>query len=239
FSTLDRETQQHIAIRPNESWFKPIELARECDVYFVAKRKSYSDSKQYRQHPSDSKQKYNPTQGFNGYYSRDKKFRNCSRNASANNPRGDYHRNETHFKSRPNSNHGPVCKVEGKMFNELPYENIFVSDKIVKTLIDSGANIVCVKSSLIPPETKNFGTVQLTCAFGNEIQAQLTKIKLALPSFRKNPIIVTAAICNKLYCDLIVPPNIFDDLNKAEKENARISEKNPVSSHSEKNFLPH
>ncbi|GFT26976.1 hypothetical protein NPIL_649211 [Nephila pilipes] len=95
------------------------------------------------------------------------------------------------------------------MFNEslheLQYENIFVYDKIVKTLIDSGANIVCVKSSLIPPETKSFGTVQLTCAFGNEIQAQLTKIKLALQSFRENPIIVTAAICNKLYCDLIVP----------------------------------
>ncbi|GFS86178.1 hypothetical protein NPIL_231241 [Nephila pilipes] len=129
------------------------------------------------------------------------------------------------------------------MFNEslheLQYENIFVNDKIVKTLIDSGANIVCVKSSLIPPETKSFGTVQLTCAFGNEIQAQLTKIKLAHPSFSENQITVTAAICNKLYCDLIVPPNNFDDLNKAEKENARISEKNPISSHSKKNFLSH
>ncbi|GFT50526.1 hypothetical protein NPIL_540761 [Nephila pilipes] len=128
------------------------------------------------------------------------------------------------------------------MFNEslheLQYENIFVNDKIVKNLIDSGANIVCVKSSLISPETKSFGIVQLTCAFGNEIQAQLTKNKLDLPSFRENPIIVTAAICNKLYCDLIVPPNIFDDLNKAKnKENAGISEKNPISSHSKKNFL--
>ncbi|GFS58700.1 hypothetical protein NPIL_186771 [Nephila pilipes] len=129
------------------------------------------------------------------------------------------------------------------MFNEslheLQYENIFVNDKIVKTVIDSGANIVCVKSSLIPPETKSFGTVQLTCAFGNEIQAKLTKIKFSLPSFRENPIIVTAAICNKLYCDLIVPPSIFDGLNKAEKENARISEKNPISSHSKKSFLSH
>ncbi|GFT07837.1 hypothetical protein NPIL_443191 [Nephila pilipes] len=129
------------------------------------------------------------------------------------------------------------------MFNEslheLQYENIFVNDKIVKTLIDSEANIVSVKSSLIPPETKSFGTVQLTCAFGNEIQAQLTKTKLALSSFRENPIIVTAAICNKLYCDLIVPPIIFDDLNKAEKENALISEKNPISYHFKKNFLSH
>ncbi|GFU16063.1 hypothetical protein NPIL_41681 [Nephila pilipes] len=170
-----------------------------------------------------------------------KKFANFSRNASANKPRGDPHRNETHFNPRPNSNHGPVCEVEGKMFNEslheLQYENIFINDKIVKPSIDSGANIVYVKSSLIPPQTKSFGTVQLTCAFGNEIQAQLTKIKLALPSFRENLIIVTAAICNKLYCDLIVPPNIFDDLNKAVKENARISEKNPISSHSKKNFL--
>ncbi|GFS41403.1 hypothetical protein NPIL_161741 [Nephila pilipes] len=105
----------------------------------------------------------------------------------------------------------------------------------MKTLIDSEANIMFV----IPPETKSFGTVQLTCAFGNEIQAQLAKIKLALPSFRESPIIVTAATCIKLYCNLIVPPNIFDDLNKAEKENARISEKNPISSHSKKNFLSH
>ncbi|GFT59678.1 hypothetical protein NPIL_537621 [Nephila pilipes] len=110
---------------------------------------------------------------------------------------------------------------------------------MVKTLIDSGANIVCVKPSLIAPETKSFGIVQLTCAFGNEMQAQLTKIKLALRSFRESPIIVTEAICNKLHCDLIVPSNIFDDLNGGEKENTRISEKNPISSHSKKNFLSH
>ncbi|GFT94097.1 hypothetical protein NPIL_148831 [Nephila pilipes] len=159
---------------------------------------------------------------------------------NANNSRGDSHRNETHFNSRPNSNHGPFCKVEGKMFNESLHEyqceNIFVNDKIVKTLIDLGANIVCVKSSLIPPETKSFGTVQLTCAFGNEIQTQLTKIKLALSSFRENPIIVTAAICNNLYWDLIVPPNIFDDLYKAEKKMLGFQKKNPISSHSKKNF---
>ncbi|GFT12801.1 hypothetical protein NPIL_75921 [Nephila pilipes] len=102
---------------------------------------------------------------------------------------------------------------------------MFVNDKIVKPLNDSGAILVFVKFSLIPPETKSFGTVQLICAFGNEIQAQLTKIKLSLASYHENPVIVTAAICNKLYCDLIVPPNIFDDLHTAEKENDRISEK--------------
>ncbi|GFS44574.1 hypothetical protein NPIL_498201 [Nephila pilipes] len=119
-------------------------------MFTLAKRKSYSDSTQYRQPPYDSKQKYNLSQGFNRYYSCDKNFRNYSRNASANNPGGDSHRNEIHFSSIPNSNHGPVCKVEGKMFNEslheLQYENIFVNDKIVKTLIDSEANIVCVKN---------------------------------------------------------------------------------------------
>ncbi|GBM25896.1 hypothetical protein AVEN_94343-1 [Araneus ventricosus] len=37
FQTLDRETAAHINVRQNEKWFKPVELGKECDLYFTSR----------------------------------------------------------------------------------------------------------------------------------------------------------------------------------------------------------
>ncbi|GFY05567.1 DUF1758 domain-containing protein [Trichonephila clavipes] len=37
FETLNKETATHIGIREAEDWFRPIDLAKECDIYILSK----------------------------------------------------------------------------------------------------------------------------------------------------------------------------------------------------------
>ncbi|GFS76434.1 hypothetical protein TNCV_1620661 [Trichonephila clavipes] len=37
FETLNKETATHIGIREAEDWFRPIDLAKECDIYISSK----------------------------------------------------------------------------------------------------------------------------------------------------------------------------------------------------------
>ncbi|GFV22029.1 hypothetical protein TNCV_4527141 [Trichonephila clavipes] len=39
FKTLNKETATHIGIREAEDWFRPIDLAKECDIYISSKRR--------------------------------------------------------------------------------------------------------------------------------------------------------------------------------------------------------
>ncbi|GFU90832.1 hypothetical protein TNCV_4173281 [Trichonephila clavipes] len=40
FETLNKETATHIGIREAEDWFRPIDLAKECDIYISSKNVS-------------------------------------------------------------------------------------------------------------------------------------------------------------------------------------------------------
>ncbi|GFW13826.1 hypothetical protein TNCV_1670421 [Trichonephila clavipes] len=42
FETLNKETATHIGIREAEDWFRPIDLAKECDIYISSKNGSHS-----------------------------------------------------------------------------------------------------------------------------------------------------------------------------------------------------
>ncbi|GFV01542.1 integrase catalytic domain-containing protein [Trichonephila clavipes] len=41
FETLNKETATHIGIREAEDWFRPIDLAKECDIYISSKNGSH------------------------------------------------------------------------------------------------------------------------------------------------------------------------------------------------------
>ncbi|GFS92117.1 integrase catalytic domain-containing protein [Trichonephila clavipes] len=43
FETLDRDTMNHIAMKQGETYFKPQQLGRECDVYLSARGKVSND----------------------------------------------------------------------------------------------------------------------------------------------------------------------------------------------------
>ncbi|GFW96024.1 hypothetical protein TNCV_957381 [Trichonephila clavipes] len=43
FETLNKETATHIGIREAEDWFKPIDLAKECDIYISSRSGSHKE----------------------------------------------------------------------------------------------------------------------------------------------------------------------------------------------------
>ncbi|GFU67827.1 integrase catalytic domain-containing protein [Trichonephila clavipes] len=43
FETLSKETATHIGIREAEDWFRPIDLAKECDIYISSKNGSHKE----------------------------------------------------------------------------------------------------------------------------------------------------------------------------------------------------
>ncbi|GFT28995.1 DUF1758 domain-containing protein [Trichonephila clavipes] len=44
FETLNKETATHIGIREAEDWFRPIDLAKECDIYISSRSRSQRNS---------------------------------------------------------------------------------------------------------------------------------------------------------------------------------------------------
>ncbi|GFV49446.1 hypothetical protein TNCV_4115651 [Trichonephila clavipes] len=43
FETFNKETATHISIREAEDWFRPIDLAKECDIYISSKNRSLKE----------------------------------------------------------------------------------------------------------------------------------------------------------------------------------------------------
>ncbi|GFX37270.1 uncharacterized protein TNCV_995451 [Trichonephila clavipes] len=43
FKTLNKETATHISIREAEDWFRPIDLAKECDIYISSRSGSHKE----------------------------------------------------------------------------------------------------------------------------------------------------------------------------------------------------
>ncbi|GFV26626.1 hypothetical protein TNCV_679881 [Trichonephila clavipes] len=43
FKTLNKETATHIGIREAEVWFRPIDLAKECDIYISSRSGSHKE----------------------------------------------------------------------------------------------------------------------------------------------------------------------------------------------------
>ncbi|GFX44514.1 uncharacterized protein TNCV_4713401 [Trichonephila clavipes] len=44
FETLNKETATHISIREAEDWFRPIDLAKECDIYISSRSGSHKET---------------------------------------------------------------------------------------------------------------------------------------------------------------------------------------------------
>ncbi|GFX22366.1 hypothetical protein TNCV_1815671 [Trichonephila clavipes] len=44
FETLNKETATHISIREAEDWFRPIDLAKECDIYISSRNGSHKET---------------------------------------------------------------------------------------------------------------------------------------------------------------------------------------------------
>ncbi|GFT02290.1 integrase catalytic domain-containing protein [Trichonephila clavipes] len=78
FETLNKETATHIGIREAEDWFRPIDLAKECDIYISSRSGSHKEipiTYGYTQDPFKNKsQNFKPKikENYPQYHGREK-----------------------------------------------------------------------------------------------------------------------------------------------------------------------
>ncbi|GFT38839.1 integrase catalytic domain-containing protein [Trichonephila clavipes] len=80
FETLNKETATHIGIREAEDWFRPIDLAKECDIYISSRSGSHKEipiTYGYTQDPFKNRsQNFKPKikENYPQYHEREKKI---------------------------------------------------------------------------------------------------------------------------------------------------------------------
>ncbi|GFU98177.1 hypothetical protein TNCV_2171331 [Trichonephila clavipes] len=165
FKTLNKETATHIGIREAEDWFRPIDLAKECDIYISSKSGSHKEipiTYGYTQDPFKNKSQNFKTrikENYPQYHERENKncficgdSSHCARDCEK---RFKPKESNDHIHNRINVN---TLKIESEKQNSdectnLQYVNIFVENQPVTALIDSGCQIPVLNSSLIRVQT--------------------------------------------------------------------------------------
>ncbi|GFX20586.1 hypothetical protein TNCV_3489421 [Trichonephila clavipes] len=155
--TCEEETATHIGIREAEDWFRPIDLAKECDFYISSRSGSHKEipiTYGYTQDPFKNRsQNFKPKvkENYPQYHERENKncyicgdSSHCARDCEK---RFKPKESNDHIHNRINVN---TLKVESEKQNSeecanLQYVNIFVENQPVTALIDSGCQIPVFK----------------------------------------------------------------------------------------------
>ncbi|GFW06267.1 integrase catalytic domain-containing protein [Trichonephila clavipes] len=180
YETLNKETATHIGIREAEDWFRPIDLAKECDIYISSRSGSHKEipiTYGYTQDPFKNRsQNFKPKskENYPQYLERENKncyicgdSSHCARDCEK---RFKPKESNDHIHNRINVN---TLKVESEKQNSdecanLQYVNIFVENQPVTALIDSGCQIPVLNSSLIRVQTPSEEIITLSSCFGEQ-----------------------------------------------------------------------
>ncbi|GFW69471.1 hypothetical protein TNCV_488201 [Trichonephila clavipes] len=190
--TLNKETATHIGIREAEYWFRPIDLAKECDIYISSRggsRKETPITYGYTQDPFKNRsQNFKPEikENYPQYLERENKncficgdSSHCARDCEK---RFKPKESNDHIHNRINVN---TLKVESEKqnsdgFEQFQYENIFVENQPVTALIDSGCQIPVLNSSLIRVQTPSEEIITLSSCFGEQRMVEVKPIIISL-----------------------------------------------------------
>ncbi|GFW46370.1 retrovirus-related Pol polyprotein from transposon 412 [Trichonephila clavipes] len=192
FETLNKETATHIGIREAEDWFRPIDLAKECDIYISSRSGSHKEipiTYGYTQDPFKNRsQNFKPKikENYPQYLEREKK--NCFICGDSSHCARDC---EKRFKSKESNDHihnrinVNTLKIESEKQNSdecanLRYVNIFVENQPVTALIDSGCQIPVLNSSLIRVQTPSEKIITLSSCFGEQRMVEVKPINISL-----------------------------------------------------------
>ncbi|GFW88337.1 hypothetical protein TNCV_2286631 [Trichonephila clavipes] len=169
FETLNKDTATHIGIREAEDWFRPIDLAKECDIYISQnfKPKIKENYPQYLER--ENKNCF--ICGDSSHFARDceKRFKPKASN--------------DHIHNRINVN---TLKIESEKQNsdefaqQFQYVNNFVENQPVTALIDSGCQIPVLNSSLIRVQTPSEEIITLSSCFGEQRMVEVKPINISL-----------------------------------------------------------
>ncbi|GFU22081.1 retrovirus-related Pol polyprotein from transposon 412 [Trichonephila clavipes] len=225
FETLNKETATHIGIREAEDWFRPIDLAKECDIYISSRSGSHKEipiTYGYTQDPFKNRsQNFKPKikENYPQYLERENK--NCficgdsSHYARDCEKRFKPKESHDHIHNRINVN---TLKIESEKqnsdeFANLQYVNIFVENQPVTALIDSGCQIPVLNSSLIRVQTPSEEIITLSSCFGEQRMVEVKPINLSLNQHFPG-LSVRTAISPTLTEEFIIHPSVYSEIKK-------------------------
>ncbi|GFX93655.1 retrovirus-related Pol polyprotein from transposon 412 [Trichonephila clavipes] len=225
FETLNKETATHIGIREAEDWFRPIDLAKECDIYISSRSGSHKEipiTYGYTQDPFKNRsQNFKPKikENYPQYLERENK--NCFICGDSSHCARDC---EKRFKSKESNDHihnrinVNTLKVESEKqnsdeFSNLQYVSIFVENQPVTALIDSGCQIPVLNSSLIRVQTPSEEIITLSSCFGEQRMVEVKPINLSLNQHFSG-LSVRTAISPTLTEEFIIHPSVYSEIKK-------------------------
>ncbi|GFY15365.1 phosphatase and actin regulator 2 [Trichonephila clavipes] len=225
FETLNKETATHIVIREAEDWFRPIDLAKECDIYISSRSGSHKEipiTYGYTQDPFKNRsQNFKPKikENYPQYLERENKncficgdSSHCARDCEK---RFKPKESNDHIHNRINVN---TLKVDSEKqnsdeFANLQYVNIFVENQPVTALIDSGCQIPVLNSSLIRVHKPSEEIITLSSCFGEQRMVEVKPINLFLN--QHSPCLsVRTAISPTLTEEFIIHPSVYAEIKK-------------------------
>ncbi|GFV53246.1 hypothetical protein TNCV_4313261 [Trichonephila clavipes] len=225
FETLNKETATHIGIREAEDWFRPIDLAKECDIYISSRSGSHKEipiTYGYTQDPFKNRsQNFKPKikENYPQYLERENKncficgdSSHCARDCEK---RFKPKESNDHIHNRINVN---TLKIESEKqnsdeFTNLQYVNIFVENQPVTALIDSGCQIPVLNSSLIRVQTPSEEIITLSSCFGEQRMVEVKPINLSLNQHSPG-LSVRTAISPTLTEEIIIHPSVYSEIKK-------------------------
>ncbi|GFY27064.1 hypothetical protein TNCV_2066851 [Trichonephila clavipes] len=219
------ETATHIGIREAEDWFRPIDLAKECDIYISSRSGSHKETPityGYTQDPFKNRsQNFKPKikENYPQYLERENK--NCyicgdsSHYARDCKKRFKSKESNSHIRNKINVN---TLKVESEKQNSgeianLQYVNIFVENQPVTALIDSGCQIPVLNSSLIRVQTPSEEIITLSSCFGEQRMVEDKPINISLNQHSPS-LSVGTAISPTLTEEFIIHPSVYSEIEK-------------------------
>ncbi|GFT02669.1 phosphatase and actin regulator 2 [Trichonephila clavipes] len=219
------ETATHIGIREAEDWFRPIDLAKECDIYISSRSGSHKEipiTYGYTQDPFKNRsQNFKPKikENYPQYLERENK--NCYICGDSSHYTRDCEKRfkpkESHIHNRINVNIYTL-KVESEKqnsdeFANLQYVNIFVENQPVAALIDSGCQIPVLNSSLIRVSQPSEEIITLSSCFGEQRMVEVKPINLSLNQ-HSSGLSVRTAISPTLTEEFIIHPSVYSEIKK-------------------------
>ncbi|GFX89543.1 retrovirus-related Pol polyprotein from transposon 412 [Trichonephila clavipes] len=225
FETLNKETATHIGIREAEDWFRPIDLAKECDIYISSRSGSHKEipiTYGYTQDPFKNRsQNFKPKSKENYPQYLERENKNCFICGDSSHCARDC---EKRFKPKESNDHihnktnVNTLKIESEKQNSdecanLQYANIFVENQPVTALIDSGCQIPVLNSSLIRVQTPSEEIITLSSCFGEQRMVEVKPINISLNQ-QSPSLSVRTAISPTLTEEFIIHPSVYSEIEK-------------------------
>ncbi|GFV48512.1 phosphatase and actin regulator 2 [Trichonephila clavipes] len=221
-----KETATHIGIREAEDWFRPIDLAKECDIYISSRSGSHKEipiTYGYTQDPFKNKSQNFKTKIKENYpQHHERENKNCFICGDSSHCARDC---EKRFKPKESNDHihnkinVNTLKIENEKQNsdefaqQLQYVNIFVENQPVTALIDSGCQIPVLNSSLIRVQTPSEEIITLSSCFGEERMVEVKPINISLNQHSPS-LSVGTAISPTLTEEFIIHPSVYSEIEK-------------------------